>query len=194
MVYSFLVLLTVITLATGVYCETSNSIHFAHIWIQILELITVIMAVVTLLRFYKRVKSERVIRRPLGKLISFKAIVFVGTIQNVSQKERERESRTPHWADMIIQFVFSILRSKVTGSSKITYNDATIGIPACLVCIEQIFFAAAFYYTFSSKEYSNEHEDGSSTRYPLGRAIGDALNPSDLLRGIASAFGLGGRK
>ncbi len=76
-----------------------------------------------------------------------------------------------------------------------TYNDLTVGVPACLVCIEQVIFAALFYYTFRSNEYVRRNKEGSVQPYTMGRAIGDALNPSDLLCGIVAAFGsLEGKK
>ena len=75
-----------------------------------------------------------------------------------------------------------------------TYKDLTVGVPACLSCIEQVFFAAFFYYTFRSNEYVLRNKEGSVQPYTMGRAIGDALNPSDLLRGIVAAFGFFGRK
>ena len=99
-------------------------------------------------------------------------------------------------ADIVTtQFVFSMLRSKVTGGSKVTYNDLTIGLPACLICIEQVIFSAFFYFTFRSSEYRTvKEQQGSPLEYGMGRAIAEALNPSDLLGGIAAAFGHFGRK
>ena len=69
--------------AAGTYCETSNNIHFAHIWIRILSTGLLTLAVVGTLRFYGRFKQDMAAHKPLLKLVSFKTIVFVNTIQTV---------------------------------------------------------------------------------------------------------------
>lgn len=61
------------------------------------------------------------------------------------------------------------------------------GVPNALMCIETVLFAGAFWYAFSSSEYA--HKSGSR-RLPLWRAVLDALNPYDLIHGVARAVGL----
>ena len=75
----------------------------------------------------------------------------------------------------------------MTGNSKITYRDITIGLPALLICIEAVIFMVAFYFTFHSKEYrGSKDEPGSANR--TVQAFFHALNPVDLVRGIGTAF------
>lgn len=61
------------------------------------------------------------------------------------------------------------------------------GLPNAIVCVECIFFSAAFWYAFSSSEYA---EKPSTHHIPLWRAIPHALNPYDLVCGVARAVGL----
>jgi hypothetical protein len=58
------------------------------------------------------------------------------------------------------------------------------GLPNALMCIETILFSASFWYAFSSSEYA--HKTGLR-RVPLWKAVLDALNPYDLLHGVARA-------
>ena len=70
--------------AAGTYCETSNNVHFAHIWIRILTTAFLAMAVLGILRFAKRFGKDMAGRKLVLKLVSFKAIVFLSTVQTVS--------------------------------------------------------------------------------------------------------------
>lgn len=76
-------IVTEVTQATGKYCKTSNNVHFAHIWCTILMVISTVVAISSLLRFYKALKPTIHHRKPLPKLIGFKVIVFLSFIQNV---------------------------------------------------------------------------------------------------------------
>ena len=52
------------------------------------------------------------------------------------------------------------------------------------MCVETVLFSAAFWYAFSSSEYA--HKSGVR-RLPLWKAALDALNPYDLIHGVARA-------
>lgn len=76
-------LATEISQAIGTYCASSNNIHFAHIWLTIITVVSTILAISSILRFYKVLKPTINHRKPLAKLIGFKAIVFLSFIQTV---------------------------------------------------------------------------------------------------------------
>jgi hypothetical protein len=78
-----LLIVTVITQAVGTFCETSNKIYFAHIWVIILTILSTIVAIMSILRFYKVLKPTINNRKPLSKLLAFKAIVFLSFVQEV---------------------------------------------------------------------------------------------------------------
>ena len=77
----------------------------------------------------------------------------------------------------------------MSGSSKVTYEDITVGIPALLICIEAAIFMVAFYFIFNAKAYRQSKEEVGASSAGIVRALFDAMNPTDLLRGIRQAFG-----
>lgn len=79
-------LLTEITEATGGYCATSDKLYFAHIWVSIISTLTTGLAVMSVLKFYKNLKPRVGERKPMAKLIAFKAIVGITWLQNVSRR------------------------------------------------------------------------------------------------------------
>jgi len=87
------------------------------------------------------------------------------------------------------KWLFNILIDKdvLKPSDRFSYGDLLYGVPNALMCVETVLFSAAFWYAFSSSEYS--HKPGMH-RAPLWKAIPDALNPYDLIHGVARAVGL----
>ncbi|KIV77657.1 hypothetical protein PV11_09443 [Exophiala sideris] len=168
--YTILIIAQEITQATGSYCATSMKPKFAHVWLQVLEIGSTILVIITVIRFQRRLKNHMVGRKALPKLLSFKLFVAITTIQH---------------------FVFSILASHVSGNSKVTYHDITIGIQALLVCFESLINVISFYFVFRAGEYKRgqKGEGASRTVYGPARALLSSLNPVDLLRGIILAFG-----
>ena len=65
---------TAISLAVGTYCKQSNSPRFAHIWITVLKAITMVVAIIHSLRFYKRNKPLLSKHGILLKLMTFKGV------------------------------------------------------------------------------------------------------------------------
>lgn len=73
---SFLVsVLTDITEAKEVYCLTSSSAHFAHLWLNIVHSISLTMAVLSCLRLSTALKQQLANHKPLAKLFAFKLLV-----------------------------------------------------------------------------------------------------------------------
>ena len=75
---------TAISLAAGTYCKQSNSIHFAHIWITILNLGTMLLAILHSLLFYKKHKELLKKHGIILKLVTFKGILALNFLQGVS--------------------------------------------------------------------------------------------------------------
>lgn len=86
-----------------------------------------------------------------------------------------------------------MLASHVSGNSKVTYNDITIGLQSLLVCIESLLCTISFYFFFRASEYRQvqKEEEGGATLavYGPAGALVNSLNPVDLLRGVILAFG-----
>ncbi|OCT49477.1 seven transmembrane receptor protein [Cladophialophora carrionii] len=186
-IYTVLVIIQEITKATGAYCSTSSRPRFANIWrwqIQALELGTTIWAILAVIRFQRRLREFMNGKRAVAKLVMFKLFVVITTIQRVSLSLRpvNRNHLTA------VQFIFGILRSKVTGGSKVTYDDITIGLPALLNCVEALMFMVGNYFIFNIREYrTGQEKDGPRSR--IRKSLPDALNPMDLIRAIGLAFG-----
>lgn len=113
-------------------------------------------------------------RKPLTKLIAFKAIVGVIWIQ---------------------QIVFSFLTSAgdLKPSSKLTYRDLTIVIPNLVVSFEMIIFSLVFLKVFRISEYNikkgSSLEHGTYYGGSMGAgALFEALNFSDVVIAIIGAL------
>ncbi|KIV91682.1 hypothetical protein PV10_06196 [Exophiala mesophila] len=164
--YTILIIIGEILEATKAACSTSKKPRVGHIIIQVLELGGTIYVILAIIKFQRRFKEYMPDRKALPKLITFKLFVLVTTLQ---------------------RFVFNILKSQVQGSSKVTYRDITVGIPALLTCIEAVLFTASYYLTFHAKEYRDHRVETRSISGMFG-ALLHALNPMDLIRGIGYAL------
>ncbi|TVY40956.1 Transmembrane protein [Lachnellula occidentalis] len=165
-------IVTDITQAVGVYCEESNKLYFAKIWVCDHSQCTS-LAILSVLKFYKVTKDVTKPRKPLSKLLAFKAIIGLSFLQNL---------------------VFSFLQSSMKPTDHYTYNDLTIGLPNLLLSVEMIVFALAFLYVFRAHEY---YSNKVSSVVPLGhggyqggflgiKAIIQAFSLIDIIKGIAS--------
>jgi len=159
-----------VTEVTGVYCLDSLKPQFAHVWLEVIQSISIGACVLAILRFRGRMKKLIKARRGLSKLLAFKIIVFLRFTQ---------------------QWVFSLLLQyhAIKPSSALSYNDIFYGIPATLTCCEMVLFSFGFWYAFSSTEYSSKAKPGH-TPYPIWKAAAHAANPTDLVKGILRVFAL----
>ncbi|TVY78412.1 Transmembrane protein [Lachnellula suecica] len=173
----------VITQVFGKYCESSNSPVFAHIWILVIEGVAVTIAMFCLIQFYVQLRKDIAQHSPLLKISAIKLVVFLSFWQS---------------------FMLSILTSSTVGllhpTSSIAYPDLIVGIPSLLICIEMAIFAVLHQWAFPWQAYARS---ATTTKYPssssepfdaigsnqggfLGwKAIKDAMNPWDLIKGFA---------
>ncbi|TVY14449.1 Transmembrane protein, partial [Lachnellula arida] len=165
--------ITDITQAAGIYCEQSNKLYFAKIWMAILNALSTTVAIISVLKFYGATKTVTKPRKPLSKLVGFKAIIGLSFLQNL---------------------VFSFLQSSMKPTEHYTYNDLTIGLPNLLLSVEMVIFALAFLYVFRAHEY---YANKGASVVPLGhggyqggflgiKAIIKAFSIIDILKGIIS--------
>jgi len=120
--------------------------------------------------FYGRLKREFDPKyHPLAKLVSFKGIVILLFLQDI---------------------IFGFLNSKLfQPSATITFDDLYFGMPLLLTAIEATFVSFIFHWAFSSRLYHEDNNPGQR-RMPIGRAILDSLNLSDIVRATITAFRL----
>jgi hypothetical protein len=78
-----LALLTDITQAAGKYCFSSHQVYFASIWVEIIGKISMVLAVISVLRTYMSLKAELRPHRTLQKLFAFKLLIGLQFVQQV---------------------------------------------------------------------------------------------------------------
>lgn len=72
------------TEATGTYCSSSLRPRYGHFWASVIHSVGLVVAVVSLVRFYSQMKTRMRARRGLAKLACFKAMVALRFLQTVS--------------------------------------------------------------------------------------------------------------
>ncbi|KAL6809511.1 organic solute transporter Ostalpha domain-containing protein [Trichoderma camerunense] len=155
------------TQGAGVYCVNSLAPGHAHLWCEIINVVSIVLAVPHIIRFERRMKEHiDPNHKPGYKLWTFKGFVFLQFVQLI---------------------LFGLLNGRLSHpTASITFNDLYYGIPATLTCIEAWIFTIIFMWSFSTKEYAPKNIDGQCHRMPFWRALLDSLNISDLVGAIAT--------
>ncbi|KAM0799395.1 organic solute transporter Ostalpha-domain-containing protein [Usnea florida] len=175
---------TDIAQATGTYCVNGHSVHFAHIWLTVIHTISVAIAFLRLLQFYRHLRPFLTPYAVIPKLVAIKGIVLLNTLQGLT---------------------FSILTS--SGAMKpgptLSYDDIFFGVPSILICAEMVLFSVFNFYAYSFKPYTYASSTSSpnssvesqhfkpSVHYQGGvygiKAFTAALNPLDIAEGLVLA-------
>lgn len=71
-----------ITQATGRYCLQSLEPQFAHLWLELVESVSITFCVLAIVRFYTIMVKSFKPRRALSKIIAFKIIVGIRFFQS----------------------------------------------------------------------------------------------------------------
>ncbi|KAL1796766.1 hypothetical protein ACET3X_005306 [Alternaria dauci] len=144
----FAALTKCITEALDVYCKTSNDANHAKIWIQVIEMISLVTAMICLLQFYKQTKLELAVHRPLLKFTAIKLVVFLFYVQS---------------------FVFGHLTKKggaMSPTDSISYPSLAVGIPKTVLCVEMALVSMLHLYAYpydvfqTYKAVDNSEESG----------------------------------
>lgn len=164
-------IIEIATQAGHVFCAGSLRPRHAHLWVQIIEIIALVIAVPNVILFEIRMKKYIDPRhRSAAKLWSFKGLVILQFIQ---------------------QIIFGLLNNHVFNpTATLTYNDLYYGIPNTITCIESMLFALAFWWSYSASEYHPDVVKTQGHKMAFWRAIFDSLNIADLLAGVATMFKL----
>ncbi|TAQ89621.1 hypothetical protein B7494_g2051 [Chlorociboria aeruginascens] len=171
----------------GRYCQSSNSPVFAHIWILVIEGVAVTIAMFCLIQFYYQLRHDLAPHSPFMKILAIKLVIFLS-----------------FWQSFLLSFLTSPSFNIITPTAHIAYPDLVEGIPALLVCIEMAIFSVLHQFAFPWQPYSRSDQ---SSKYPLSptdmhdpgmnalgpkqggflgyKAIIDAMNPWDLVKGFA---------
>ncbi|KAH6985370.1 organic solute transporter Ostalpha-domain-containing protein [Ilyonectria destructans] len=128
-------LIKCITEAADVYCKESNSASHAKVWVMIIEIISLVSAMMCLLQFYKEIRYRIAEHRPVLKFLAIKIVIMVFYIQS---------------------FIFSFITKPggpVKPSAHVSYPSWAVGIPNTLLCIEMAFASIFHLYAFPYQPY-----------------------------------------
>lgn len=135
-------------------------------------------------QFYIQLRVDLKPYNPFLKVLAIKLVIFLS-----------------FWQTFLISILTSSTLNVVTPNAKVAYPDLKVGVPSLLLCIEMAIFAVLHLFAFPWKPYAS----GSKVPdYPLSptngpkdtvgpkqggllgwRAIADAMNPWDLVKGFA---------
>ncbi|KAL8277027.1 hypothetical protein RQP46_010561 [Phenoliferia psychrophenolica] len=127
---------SIVTEVLGVYCATSSSFAFANIYLEIVDFVSVSIALYGLIVFYALVRQELAGHRALSKFWTIKIIVALVFYQG---------------------FVFTILQKYdvIKASAYWTATNVSEGLNALVTTMEMVLIALFQLYAFSYRDYSD---------------------------------------
>jgi hypothetical protein len=138
------------------------------------------------IQFYIQLRHDLAPYRPFLKVLAIKLVIFLS-----------------FWQSFMISILTSSTIKVVSPTAKIAYPDLKVGIPSLLLCVEMAMFSVLHLFAFPYKPYTQGVAHGTYPQSPssvgpklnelgpkqggfLGiKAIGDAMNPWDLVKGFA---------
>jgi len=177
-VMQYVVIRPAVTIA-GIVCQVYNvlcasgpySIHYANLYLEAVDFVSISVALYGLILFYGLTKEELVGRRPLAKFLSIKLIVMFTFYQS---------------------FVFNLLTDHVIhGTEFWTPTNIADGLNALSICIEMIFFSLFMMWSFPWKEYRVQPGESHTG---IWRPLWDSINFWDFAVEIWSELSYFGRR
>ncbi|KAJ3517263.1 hypothetical protein NLJ89_g614 [Agrocybe chaxingu] len=151
----------------GLYCESSWGFGWGHVYIILLISISVTIAMYCLIQLYVPVSKELAPHKPLLKLFSVKAVVFLTFWQATG---------------LSVLSMFGVVK----GTKHMTAEDINIGIGAILETFEMMLFAFLHIRAFTYKPYmENPSKSGPPpSKTPQWRSLGHAMDFRETFREI----------
>jgi len=148
----------------NVLCASgSYSIHYAQVYLESIDAISISIALYGLILFYGLTKEELAGRRPLAKFLSIKLIVMFTFYQS---------------------FVFNALKNRVIhGTEFWTATNIADGLTALAICIEMVFFSLFMMWAFNWNEYKVQPGERHTS---IWRPLWDSINFWDFALEIGS--------
>ncbi|CAJ2499802.1 Uu.00g026550.m01.CDS01 [Anthostomella pinea] len=167
----------VTTQATGTYCLTAHDAVHAHLYLVVVQIVSMVAAIIGVVHTYVPLRRELKEHRALSKLWAFKLLIFLQVAQGLA---------------------FSILDGisppSIENSDVFSPIDIIVGIPLLIVSCELVFFAIFFHYAYSVAPYQLSDEQlRSGQRYAMHcwRVWWDILKIHDLIAATKFMFRLG---
>ncbi|KAJ1961827.1 hypothetical protein GGI12_003025 [Dipsacomyces acuminosporus] len=148
--------ITIITHARGVFCPDSMRPKYAHLWIAIIDFISISVAMYALVSLYRVIKEDIKQDKPLIKFLAIKAIVFI-----------------TFWEGFIISWLGSNNIHVIKGTKYWSKDNVVDGLTALIICVEMVLFALLFIKAFPVEPY---HRADGIQRTSTKRAFLDSLN------------------
>ncbi|KDQ51733.1 hypothetical protein JAAARDRAFT_139797 [Jaapia argillacea MUCL 33604] len=151
--------------AYNVLCEAGGfNFHFADAYLEIVDFISISVALYGLFLFYGLTKEELRGRRPLAKFLAIKLIVMFTWYQG---------------------FVFTALEGRVIHPTAYwTETNIANGLNALAICIEMVFFSAFMMWGYNWHDYVIPGEPKTNIFRPLW----DSINYADFIHEIFGSF------
>ncbi|KAI7818799.1 organic solute transporter subunit alpha/Transmembrane protein, partial [Gamsiella multidivaricata] len=127
-------ILTITLQIMGNYCESSWNPKFGHVWIMMINFVSVSMATYFLIMFYVTIREDLKDYDPFYKFLAVKLVVFFS-----------------FWQSIVVEGLvyFGLIKATKYWST----SDISVGINAVLIDIEMVFFALMHLRAFSYKPY-----------------------------------------
>ncbi|KAG9112973.1 hypothetical protein FRC07_007838, partial [Ceratobasidium sp. 392] len=168
----------------NLYCESSWNIRYGHVWIVVAVSISVTIAMYCLIQLYVTIREELKPYRPLLKLFSVKAVVFL-----------------TFWQSALLSGLAAL--DIIKDTEYMTAEDITIGFGALLQTLEMMLFAFIHIKAFSYHPYKRLALSTPPILHPhfpseqiknLGHAFDFTDTFKDIHHGILYHFGRGPTK
>ncbi|EKG21747.1 hypothetical protein MPH_00918 [Macrophomina phaseolina MS6] len=186
--YTFVKLIvSIITLGTeaaGVFCAESNSLSYAHIYLNVTQTISLTVAMSILFHFYTQFRQSLGPYSPFLKFLAIKTVIGLSYMQ-----------------EALFNTLAGSEKSPVQPTATISIQTLQVGLPNLILCFETMVFAILHLWAYPWRPYTVENirarqlengekeglEDPSSMIAPSHNPIPaflDAMNISDILRAI----------
>ncbi|ORY23937.1 organic solute transporter Ostalpha-domain-containing protein [Naematelia encephala] len=148
-----------------VLCPQMYSVHYAEVYLDAVDFVSISIALYGLIVFYVLCKDELKGRRPLSKFLAIKLIVFFTFYQS---------------------FLFSILQDHnvIKATEYWTSSNVADGLSALCTTVEMVLFSIYMGWAYSWTDYTNrqlnriQRQTGWKTYF---QAIWDTINLADFL-------------
>lgn len=159
-----LTIIGIICQAEGVLCESGGwSLTTANAYLEVIDGVSITVALYGLIVFYALTREELTGRRPLAKFLAIKLIVMFTFYQGL---------------------VFDALEGRVIHATQYwTETNIADGLNALATCIEMVFFSAFMMWAYGIQDYRVHGK-----RTSIWRPLWDSINFSDFAREIGSSL------
>jgi len=159
-----------------VYCASSSSPGYGHIWILCIEGVSVTISKYCLLTYWKTMKPKLSVARHTAKLqlVCIMLVIYL-----------------TFWQNLLFTVLFSS-SGAIQPTTYISFQELNVAIPILVLDMEMLMYSIMHLYAYSWKEYRLAEEkmiDGHKYR-GFWRAVFDACNAWDIVKAVSRSVRL----